>query len=261
MHVKEGRTFAIGPLDPVRQREEIHHLIGMAVASGASIVLLPELCLTEDLAVDLEQWVPLSGGPRLLMAGTFHHEDDHGLESGVPRRRNTALTWLWGHNGPLVHDKHSPADRPVVEDIQPLGWPELRVYVSSDECHLVTAICLDLLNPQAVHAVAEVGANLVLVPAMSETLMAFGGPVAAGSVPRMSITSPSRPRWFGLSGILYGELAFFGILVALPFVDRNPERFWRRRPVAMALGLLGLLAIIALTVQMAVTLAKQHLGM
>ena len=68
-------------------------------------------------------------------------------------------------------------------------------------------------------------------------------------------------NWFGLSGILYGELAFFGILVALPFVDRNPERFWRRRPLAMTLGLLGLLAIIALTILMGVTPAKQHLGM
>jgi 8-oxo-dGTP pyrophosphatase MutT (NUDIX family) len=177
-HVKEGRTFPIGPMDLARQREEIQHLIGMAVGAGASIVLLPELCLTEDLALDLEHWVRRPDGPRLLVAGSFHHEDDHGLELGAPRRRNTAMTWLRGHDGPLVHDKHSPADQPVVEDIQPQGWPELRIHVSDDGCHLVTAICRDLLNPQAVHALAEVGANLVLVPAMSETLMAFGGPVA-----------------------------------------------------------------------------------
>ncbi|WP_411283534.1 hypothetical protein, partial [Lapillicoccus sp.] len=64
------------------------------------------------------------------------------------------------------------------EDIQPQGWPQLRVYVSSDGWHLVIAICRDLLNPHAVHALAEAGVNLVLVPAMSETLIAFGGPVA-----------------------------------------------------------------------------------
>ena len=71
----------------------------------------------------------------------------------------------------------SPADRPVPEDITPQGWPELRVHVSADGWHLVIAICRDLLNPQAVYALSEVGANLVLVPSMSETLIAFGGPV------------------------------------------------------------------------------------
>jgi len=65
----------------------------------------------------------------------------------------------------------------------------------------------------------------------------------------------------GLNGILYGELVFFAVLVILPFVDRNPERYWRRRPVAMTLGLLLLLFIIALTILMAVTPAKQHMGM
>jgi len=68
-------------------------------------------------------------------------------------------------------------------------------------------------------------------------------------------------NWVGLNGILYGELVFFAVLVILPFVDRNPERYWRRRPVAMTLGLLLLLFIIALTILMAVTPAKQHMGM
>lgn len=68
-------------------------------------------------------------------------------------------------------------------------------------------------------------------------------------------------NWIGLNGILYGEIAFFGLLVILPFVDRNPNRYWRRRPVAMAGGLALVLIMIALTVLMAVTPAKQHLGM
>jgi 8-oxo-dGTP pyrophosphatase MutT (NUDIX family) len=197
--VAGGRTFPIGPVDPVHQRVQIYRLIGMAVAAGATIVLLPELCVTERLARDLEYWVRRAGGPRLLVAGSFHHEDEHGLDQPVSRRRNTAMTWLRGHDGPLLHDKHSPADRPVVEDIQPQGWPELRVFVSADGCHLVTAICRDLLNPQAVHALAEVGANLVLVPAMSETLMAFGGPVAqlVGSSQALVAVANNPGDWSG----------------------------------------------------------------
>jgi ubiquinol-cytochrome c reductase cytochrome b subunit len=68
-------------------------------------------------------------------------------------------------------------------------------------------------------------------------------------------------NWVGLPGILWGEVAFFGLLVLLPFVDRNPHRFWRRRPVAMVAGTVMLLVIILLTILMGVTPAKQHLGM
>lgn len=68
-------------------------------------------------------------------------------------------------------------------------------------------------------------------------------------------------NWVGLPGILYGELAFFALLVILPFVDRNPNRYWRRRPVAMTVALCLALVLIALTVVMAFTPAKQHLGM
>lgn len=170
-----GRTFPVGPKDEDKQHQEIDRLISAAVANGASIVVLPELCVTESLAARLQGWTCRAGGPRMLVAGSYHHADDH---DGSPRRRNTAVAYLRGMSAPLTQDKHSPADLPVREDIQPQGWPELRIHVSDDGWHLVLAICRDLLNPHAVHALAESGANLLLVPAMSETLVAFGGPVA-----------------------------------------------------------------------------------
>ncbi len=174
-----GRTFPVRPVDEPRQHGEIDRLIGTAVAGGASIVVLPELCVTESLATQLQQWTRRADGPRLLVAGSYHHEDEHpGDGCPGPRRRNTAIAYLRDHQAPLTQDKHSPADRPVNEDIQPLGWPQLRVHVSNDGWHLVIAICRDLLNPHALHALTEAGVNLALVPAMSETLVAFGGPVA-----------------------------------------------------------------------------------
>jgi 8-oxo-dGTP pyrophosphatase MutT (NUDIX family) len=135
------------------------------------------------MATRLQDWTRRADGPRLLVAGSYHHDDQHPADeqqppTGPPRRRNTATAYLRGRSTPLTHDKHSPADRPVNEDIQPQGWPRLDVYVSDDGWHLVIAICRDLLNPQAVHALTETGVNLALVPAMSETLIAFGGPVA-----------------------------------------------------------------------------------
>ena len=171
------RSFPVGPVHPDWQLRQLDRLIRQAVDAGASVVVLPELSVTEDLANQLGGWVRRPGGPRLLVAGSYHHADpDRGGVTG--RRRNTAVAWVAGCEQPLTHDKHSPADRPVSEDIQPAGWPELRVYVTADGWHLAIAICRDLLNPAAVHALSEAGANLVLVPAMSETLVPFGGPAA-----------------------------------------------------------------------------------
>lgn len=168
-------TFPLQPLDLAVQQARIDVLLRQAERAGASVVVLPELCLTERMAADLESWVRRPGPLRVLVTGSFHHVD---APDGHAIRVNRAQTWVRGHAGPLLHDKHSSADRPVSEDIAASGWPELRVYVTSDGWHLVIAICRDLLNPSAVHALTEVGANLVLVPAMSETLVPFGGPAA-----------------------------------------------------------------------------------
>lgn len=170
-----GPVFPLQPLDLPGQRAWIDALLGRAEQAGASVVVLPELCLTEQIAGELAAWVRRPGPLRLLVAGSFHHTD---RVKGKAVRVNRAVTWVRDHPLPLVHDKRSPADRPVTEDIAASGWPELRVYVTADGWHLVIAICRDLLNPNAVHALTEAGANLVLVPAMSETLVPFGGPAA-----------------------------------------------------------------------------------
>jgi 8-oxo-dGTP pyrophosphatase MutT (NUDIX family) len=172
---QDGR-FPVRPRDLERQRTQIDRLVAQATAAGASIVVLPELAVTEELATGLHDWVQRPDGPRVLIAGSYHQQT--GTDQAPGRRRNTAIGWVRGHSQPLTHDKYSPADRPIVEDIQPDGWPELRIYPTVDGWHLTIAICRDLLNPQAGNALSEAGANLILVPAMSETLMPFGGPVA-----------------------------------------------------------------------------------
>ena len=169
-----GRTFPIRPIDLDRQGEEVDRLIAIAAGAGADIVVLPELAVTEALATELEDWVRRPDGPRLLVAGSYHHQKRDRIAPFPNRKRNTALVWANGFEYPFTHDKHSPGDAPIAEDIQPQGWPELRVHVI-DGWHLVIAVCRDLLNPEAVHALTAVGANLVLVPAMSESLLAFGG--------------------------------------------------------------------------------------
>ena len=169
--VGDGPTFPLQPVDLHDQAQALNRLLREATDAGASIVVLPELSVTETLANQLETWVRQPGPLRLLVAGSFHYADRE-------HRANRALAWVRGHPTPPTHDKHSPADRPVIEDITPSGWPEIRIHVTADGWHLVIAVCRDLLNPHAVHALCEAGANLVLAPSMSETLLPFGGPVA-----------------------------------------------------------------------------------
>lgn len=170
-----GRSFPIRPINLDRQRDEINRLIGAATDAGANIIVLPELCVTEELAAELHHWVRRPNGPRLLVVGSYHHRHRDATAPFPNRKHNTALLWARGYDQPFTHDKHSPGEAPIAENIQPSGWPELRVHVI-DGWHLVIAVCRDLLNPEAVHALTAIGANLVLVPAMSETLLAFGGP-------------------------------------------------------------------------------------
>jgi len=102
-------------------------------------------------------------------------------------------------------------------------------------------------------------------------IMAVLMPPAVGPAPvlGLEITKPpwifwwmfTLENWMGLPGILYGAGALFLLLIILPFVDRSPKRLWRERPVAMSLAVLVLLTIATLTVLMAFTTAKTHLGM
>ncbi len=101
-------------------------------------------------------------------------------------------------------------------------------------------------------------------------LLAILAPPEVGPAPvaGIEITEPlwnfwwmlTLENWAGLPSILYGQLALFALLIILPFIDRNPNRYWRRRPIAMTIALAVVLVMVALTLLMAVTPAQQHLG-
>lgn len=192
-HQRQRPAFPVQPVDPDEQRTRIDRLLSDAIEAGASVVVVPELSVTPALAADLEGWVRRPGPLRLLVAGSFHHTDPRASD----RRSNRALAWVRGHAAPLTQDKHSPADRPVIEDITPTGWPEIRVHVAADGWHVVIAVCRDLLNPGAVHALAEAGVNLVLAPSMTEAMVPFGGPVAqlVGTGQALVAVANNPSRW------------------------------------------------------------------
>lgn len=131
------------------------------------------------------------------------------------------------------------------------------------------ASALEPTEPFTHHLRRIAAFGLALLGILGLLSIIFPPGIGQSAVAGLEVTKPPWNFWWmftmentlGLPGILYGEFAFFGVLALLPFVDRNPKRFWRRRPVAMSLGLLFMLSLIALTVLMAVTPAKQHLGM
>lgn len=103
---------------------------------------------------------------------------------------------------------------------------------------------------------------LLFTLAILETRGVFGPPLEGKADPTNSSYVP-RPDWYflGLQHLLRIFPRGFGqvlattvipalaviLLIAVPFLDRNPERSPRRRPLAMAIGALSALAVVSLT--------------
>ena len=87
--------------------------------------------------------------------------------------------------------------------------------------------------------------------------------------PTMEVTKPpflfywlyAFEDWFGIPGILYSAAAIFGLLAALPFVDRSPLRRLRQRPIAALVGCGLLVVVVALSLFVAAQPPAKHLGM
>ena len=120
------------------------------------------------------------------------------------------------------------------------------------------------------HHLRRIGAfGLALLGVLGLLAVLFPPEIGPAPVTGIEVTKPpwnfwwmfTLENWIGLPGIVYGAAALFGALIILPFVDRNPARHWRKRPVAMTLAALVLLTIAVLTILMAFTTTKTHLGM
>ncbi len=119
--------------------------------------------------------------------------------------------------------------------------------------------------------------HLRLMLGYGMALVAFAGmlgllfPPAIGAAPvaGMEVTKPpflfywnyAFEDWFGVKGILYSTIGFFGLLTVLPFIDRTPLRRLRQRKVALVIGVVLLVGILALSIMVAVQPPAKHLGM
>lgn len=119
------------------------------------------------------------------------------------------------------------------------------------------------------HHLRRIGAfALVLLAGLGALAVLLPPGVGPTPVEGIEVTRPLWMFWwiftlenlFGLKAILVGSAALFALLVALPFVDRGPMRWWRRRPVAMVALALVLLTLAVLTIMTALTPPAAHLG-
>lgn len=109
--------------------------------------------------------------------------------------------------------------------------------------------------------------GLGLVGVLGVLAVLFPPEVGATPVEGIEVTRPpwmywwmfTLENWVGLPGILWGTGVLFLLLIAVPFLDRSPRRYWRERPLAAGLGALVVVILLVLTVLEATTSAVQHL--
>jgi quinol-cytochrome oxidoreductase complex cytochrome b subunit len=112
------------------------------------------------------------------------------------------------------------------------------------------------------------GYGLALVALAGVIGQLFPQPIGPAADPTMEVTKPpflfywlyAFEDWFGIPGILYSAIGMFGLLAIFPFIDRTPLRHLRRRPVVLVLGVALLIAIVVLSIMVAVSPAAKHLG-
>lgn len=118
------------------------------------------------------------------------------------------------------------------------------------------------------HVRIMVGYGLALLGLAATLGVIFTPGIGAAPDPTMEVTKPpfiffwlyAFEDWFKVQGIFYAAVVFFGFLVLLPFIDRSPWRALGRRPVIMAVGAVLLVAIVVLSIVVAVAPVKSHLG-
>jgi ubiquinol-cytochrome c reductase cytochrome b subunit len=119
------------------------------------------------------------------------------------------------------------------------------------------------------HHLRRVGAlALIVIGVLGVLAVLFTPGLGPSPVEGIEVTKPPwmfwwlypLEDWFGVKAILWGAVAMFGLLAAVPFIDRKPARSWRKRPAAMAVLSGILVGLVALTLITAFGSVASHIG-
>ncbi len=225
----EPRFFHVRPKRTAEQQAVILRLLDEADAAGARVVLLPELCVDEDIVAAIRDWFAKpERAVAILICGSMHTVRD-----GKQRNVSTILT---AGGGMVEHFKFNPfslalptGDGEVAlhrEDI--VTTPSLITVLMCGDWSFTSLICKDFLEPGVDRALQQLGVRIVLVPACSPKTSIFE-PIAAILAARNQAL------------VLVGNLADPGpsevasVLVARPTQDLSVERVLRSEIVTPCL--------------------------
>lgn len=111
------------------------------------------------------------------------------------------------------------------------------------------------------------GYGLALLGLVGALAVIFPQPIGPGPDPTMEVTKPpfvffwlyAFEDWFGIRGILYAAVGFFGLLALVPWLDRERARRLWRRPAMLGLGVVLLVIVIGLSLLVAFAPVAKHL--
>jgi hypothetical protein len=166
-------AFRVSAQDPNKQEQVVLQQLERAIEAGAGIIVFPELSTSSGIAARVERRLADEDGQRLVICGSWHEtvsgaraNNSVGLISGVRSRMRHRKVVEFGDLYPK-----NPDDRRR-EGIDVPDPPLLRIYVA-DQFRFSLTICKDFLDTRVRRTLDQVGANLLLVPALSRTTQPF----------------------------------------------------------------------------------------
>ena len=202
----------IGPADAEAQRARIAELLRQAVDAGVGVVVLPELSVNEDIVEALAtEWAEAVDHP-ILFAGSVHLIDGD-------RRVNRTTVLLPGVGAAWHHDKvvvfeNRDGNR---EPIDP-GEPCITLGCGH-QVRVAVLTCKDALHTDVYRLVADLGVQLLAVPAMSDRLGDFGpaaNELIAGAQGATVVANNPRAVGWGRCGARTARTACAGRRTASP---------------------------------------------
>jgi hypothetical protein len=168
-------AFPVTAADPALQEQRVLEQLDRAIEAGAHVVVFPELSTSAGIATRIEARLAEDEDQRLVICGSCHEPDPQtsdpsndsvGLVSGLRARMRHRKIAEFGDLYPRNPDHRRR------EGIVPPDPPLLRIYVAN-QFRFALTICKDFLTIPVTRTLDRVGANVLLVPALSRTTQPF----------------------------------------------------------------------------------------
>lgn len=164
----QPRFYHVRPARSEEQRERILRLLDQADQAGTRILVLPELCVDQDIAAAIDAWFDHPDRSlSILVCGSMHVERDG-------HKRNVSVILMPGGRR-IEHFKFNPFYVPLPTDGGGLAehredivtHPSTVTVAMCGDWSFTVLICKDFLEPSVDRLLELLGVRLVLVPACS----------------------------------------------------------------------------------------------